>query len=65
MALDRTIWNCAARYLVRYKDDAAPHVAREVERLTGEGDLAGADTYKRIFIAIKVLEKTLPNGPGR
>ena len=65
MALDRTIWNCAARYLVRYRSQAASHVAREVERLTGKGDLEGADTYKRIFIAIKALEKNLPPSPER
>ena len=65
MALDRTIWNCAARYIVRYKSEAAPHVLREVERLTEDGDLESADTYKRIFIAIKLLEKTLPVCPER
>jgi hypothetical protein len=60
---DRDVWQAALLMVKRYGDDAMLEAAERADQLLDEGDMAGAETWHRILIAIERLQaKALAEG---
>jgi hypothetical protein len=58
------IWRAATLMLKRYGDKALEQSATRVDELAADGDLHGADTWRRITAAVEQLANT-SRAPGR
>jgi hypothetical protein len=52
---DRDVWAGALLMVKRYGDDAMLEVSARADQLLDEGDMAGAETWRRILNAIELL----------
>ena len=57
------IWRAATLMLKRYGDKALEQSRTRIDELASDGDHDGADTWRRITIAVEQLASTTPPGP--
>ena len=57
------IWRAAVLMLKRYGEKAPAECATRADELVAGGDHAGADTWRRITVAVEQLANTTPPGP--
>jgi len=57
------IWRAATLMLKRYGDKALEQSRTRIDELAADGDHDGADTWRRIAIAVEQLANTTPTGP--
>ena len=56
------IWRAATLMLKRYGEKALEQSATRADELAADGDLDGADTWRRITAAVEQLANTTPRG---
>ena len=57
------IWHAATLMFKRYGDKALEQSRTRIDELASDGDHDGADTWRRITIAVEQLASTTPPGP--
>ena len=57
------IWRAATLMLKRYGDKALEQSITRADELAADGDHDGADTWRRITVAVEQLANTTPPGP--
>ena len=57
------IWRAATLMLKRYGDKALEQSRTRIDELAADRDHDGADTWRRIAIAVEPLANTTPTGP--
>ena len=57
------IWRAANLMLKRYGDKALEESITRVDELAADGDHVGADTWRRITVAVELLANQPPPGP--
>ena len=57
------IWRAATLMLKRYGDKALEQSITRADELAADGEHDGADTWRRITVAVEQLANTTPPGP--
>jgi hypothetical protein len=56
------LWRAANLLIEHYREDAGTHAAKQADKLSHEGDEAGAKAWRTIVKAIDTLLHTTPDG---
>jgi hypothetical protein len=60
MIPDRDVWQAAVLMVKHYDSDAMFRASARTHRLLEDGDMAGAETWRRILNAIERLQANVP-----
>jgi len=60
MISDRDVWQAAVLLVKRYGDDAMLETSKRADQMLEDGDMAGAETWRRILNAIERLQAKVP-----